>query len=358
MRSDVILIKLFLRKKHAFLLLFMIYATTLILGTTALNYFQFVIGGQERILEHIVELDDGVVITSFAVSPFTSLVDPEVLEKRLQGIADITIDYYFITLGYVYGKPVVVVGSPSIKDDCAFVEASIYYETVEIGLTSIAILSPFTDETVFLRVCGKSGEPYILVSHTTAARLRGVPSRYYTIAIVKSGTQESLSKVLRSLNVEHASSGLVFKVIALLGKGDSNITGKLHTSLSEVYFARLGVNREYFTYFASAVLAILLIGLPLAGYGVLTYVERALRVLRSIGVSRFGLFKALCMYMALPMIPALLLGYSALDALPGIEILGFTLTMKPSVLDIALVCTFTYVLSIIGVAWGLRSELE
>lgn len=358
MKYDVIFILEILRRKYlTLLLLFTLYLVIAFLSVVVLGYSRLLVFAYDAIVEQVVDTNDGIIVSSFAISPFTSVIDPRQLEERLKSVGNITINYYFVTIAIVYDKPVIVVGDLGLEEQCAFIGSGLLKSSTEKDLF-LPLYSVFTGETLILRVCGVNDKPYLKVSKEVATRIRGISPEYYTLAVIKVGRNEDREEVIKRLEIEPALHGLIARALVVLEKGVGNVSGKLYSTLSDYYLSRLGVSKDFVIYFSSVTALSTLVGTTLAGYGVILSLKDVLRVLRLAGVSRRGVVVYSCVYTLSITTPASLIAPIVIKLVPGVEVLGFVLQLESSFYDVLPVLLVVPMFTTIGVIWGIRCEIE
>lgn len=353
----VIILKMLVRRLLIVILCVTFYAIAISLGMAILGYSRLLLNAYDIAVEQIMGSTDGIVVSGFAISPFTSIINPSQLEEKLESISNITIDYYIVTVALFYDEPVIVVGDVKLDKQCAIVSSSLLRHDADDELF-IPLHSPFTSETFILRVCGISDKPYLSVSEDIASKLRGIPPGHYTLALIRFDKENVREEVIKQLETDPSLIGLVSRVVVTLKGSPRNLTGRLYSTLSDYYLSRMGINRDFVIYFSSVVIVSTLISTPLVGYGVVMHMKDGLRALRLIGADRRGITTCLCVFAFLTTTTGLLAARTIATIMPDIKILGFTLWLEPSIQDIVWIQLFVFTLTSVGIVWGIKCEVE
>ena len=302
------------------------------------------------------------IVSSNAISPFTSIVNATDVYRRLGGIQGVEVIPVFVTIGLVDDKPYVIYEVNSTVDSCAYPDRDILEYAEKKWSGYIPVYSVFTERTVFLRICGIGVKPGIGVNHDTIARIRGVPLDYYSFLVVKIHDKDKVRDVLRALtpgvDVDTSTLGKLIQraiLVAVRTGRNTSITGVENPT--QLFLERLGIQRDYVVHFAYFTALASLISLPLLGVGLIEALRRDTRVFTVIGVSKTSMATSLILLLG---VLAYLPGVINLVLLrgkttPGIEFLGYSppLTLDPW--DTLVVSTVQFVLCSTGVLLRARA---
>ncbi|MEM2220877.1 MAG: hypothetical protein QXK24_03445 [Ignisphaera sp.] len=302
-----------------------------------------------------------IIISSDAVSPFTSIVDLKYIEEKLKGFENVYLQSVFVTIGFVGVEPVVIYEIKDVKDTCAYPDQELLKRTEVLWNGFIPVQSVFTQETLFLRICGVGEKPGIGVDHNTIARIRGVPSNYYSFVIVEVDDMDTLSKVYEALALrvdESAVEKLVRRVMLVAIRGGKIIEFREFQNPTEVYLAKFGIYRDYIVYLAYSIALTALIGLPLLGMGTVRYLRRDLEIFLSLGIARKSLLATfivlLSISIALSSI-ASMIAVAHLDIKPLTSLLGYRIPLNIDSSDVIYIGSAQFTLCIAGIVNELKN---
>lgn len=301
-----------------------------------------------------------IIITSDAISPFTSIVDLKYIEDKLKGFENISIRTGFVTIGFIGLEPVVVYEIKDINDTCSYVGQELL-KRIEMLLGSyIAIHSIFTKETLILKICGIGEKPGVGVSYNTIIKIRGVPPNYYSFILIEVNNASILNKIYEALalKVEEKDVGkLIRRAILIAIRGSKDIELKEFSNPTEVYLAKFGLYRDYVIYLAYSLALTSLIGLPLLGMGTVSYLRKDLDLFLSLGVSRKSLLTTFIAFLVVlvlisnivSMIVIMRLGIKSI-----IGFLGYRIPLSIDNIDIIYIGFIQLAMCITGIAIELK----
>ncbi|MEM1645712.1 MAG: hypothetical protein QXL96_07580 [Ignisphaera sp.] len=302
-----------------------------------------------------------IIISSDAISPFTSIVDLKYIEAKLKGFEDVYLHPVFVTVGFVGVEPVVVYEVKDVNDTCAYPDQGLLRRTEVLWDNFIPIQSIFTRETLFLRICGVGEKPGIGVNHNTIARIRGVPPNYYSFVIVEVNSMDTLSKVYEALGLRVDESDiekLVRRVMFIAIRGGKSIELKDFQNPTEVYLYKFGIYRDYVMYLAYSIALTALIGLPLLGIGIVGYLRTDLELFLSLGVTKKLLIAVfmilLSILIALSSITSIVVVVH-LGIKPLVNFLGYGIPLNIDNSDVLYMGSVQFVLCIAGIVRELKN---
>lgn len=251
-----------------------------------------------------------VVITSYSVAPFTSVVRGDFVEGRLEGVEGVLNVVYEVlapvvlngsvyvlrgidsaSLGIVAGNFSIVGGG--FTDGCAgcvWVGESL---AGELGIgpnDTVVVHSPFASSDFVLRVEGvlvtDSVLKYELVTNVvTAEAVRGVGTGTYSLAVVFVDGPDSLARVAEAFNVSLVSRGLLERALLALRFAGPVFRPYFLESLSDMYLSRFGLSRDLLASLLIATVSLLGIGFYVLGQAVATYALDRVALLHELGLS-------------------------------------------------------------------------
>lgn len=349
---------LILRRKRALI----VFPVTMLLVLSILSVYAL---SSIRTLYYVdkalLGLNDGLVVSSVAISPFTSLVNSEELNRLLAGVEGVEIEYFFITLAYVYDKLVVVHGlEAGVETGCAYLGKDLATLLHVSAGEIIPVYSPFRDSTYFFEICGLLERPILLVNYEDAVKIRGVKPGYYALAVIKAKNPEALREVYRVLGLEPAEQKILSRALLVLVRRGGKISVEVYEDIVEGYLYRLGIYRDFVFYFAYAVTIISTLSTPVIGVGLVIQLRREIYALRLLGASRGEVFLALSAIIAIAALSSYLLAQvvAVLGFLPGVCILGHYVSSLISIRDLVCVHSVHSLLCIVGMYTGLTRYVE
>jgi len=310
----------------------------------------------------------GFAVSSYALSPLTSVVSGRQLLELLGNATDTQVEFIVFSVTYARGRAVVVRGvsseylvktlglDPGVARYCLYVGEGLAKKLgVEEGDT-LVLHSPFTGDALPAPVCGVLHLPRvlnyeILTDFSTARTLRGLSEGYYSVAIVRGGAPGALHSTDLPL--------VRLALLLLLQRGD-RVDLEVVAEIPEAYVARLGIHREVVLLVAYSAIAVVALSCPLIGYGISVSVEGCTRVLRQLGASRRAVLTSLLVltftYVA-GAVALASLALSYLSWLTKVEVLSHSISPKVNPYDTTVVALAQLVLTLLGVLRGFR-ELE
>lgn len=316
-----------------------------------------------RVYDVFYPLDSGsvstIIVSSDAVSPFTSIVDLKYIEERLRDFKNVSIHPLFITVGLVNAEPVVVYEFNVANDTCAYPDQEILSKTKTVWSDFIPIQSPFNNEILILRVCGVGGKPGVGVSHSTIARLRGVSPSYYSFVVIYVYDADIVDDVYKALGLERVEpyvEKLIKRAFLVAIRRGNIVELKDVQNPTEAYLVKLGIYRDYVVYLAYSIALITLIGLPLLGLGIIDFLCKDFEILTAHGVSKRTLMVALLAFITISMSlsTAMSIIVFNLGITPPLTFMGYKIPLKIDFNDIVYVALSNYSLCTLGSAWRMR----
>ncbi|MEM3989019.1 MAG: hypothetical protein QW369_03700 [Desulfurococcaceae archaeon] len=338
---------------------------TVLISTALSTLSLYAIGYIEslyRIYDVFYPIDRGsaftITVSSDAVSPFTSIVDLEYIEDRLRDFKDVSIQPVFITIGLLGAEPVVVYEFNYANDTCAYPDQAMLSNIKAMWGDFIPIQSPFNSEILFLKVCGVGGRPGIGVSHATIARLRGVSLNYYSFVVVYVYNNDVIDDVYKALGLERVEpyvEKLVKRAFLIAIRRGNIVELKSVQNPTEAYLVKLGIYRDYLVYLAYSIALVTLVGLPLIGLGLVSFLHRDFEIFIVHGVSRRTLMASLLAFTAISTGLSIAISVSVLNLgiTPRLTFMGYNVPFKIDLEDAVYVALSNYSLCILGSTWRL-----
>lgn len=332
----------------------------LIILLTALGYLALSAIGYIRALYYVnsvfTGIKEGIVISSYAISPFTSVIDSREINQLTKDIEDIDIEYYLVTIAYIYERPVIVRSTEeSLDKNCVYLGKDIALETnINKGIIA-PVYSPFTKKTLFFEVCGLINEPILIVPYERAVEIRGINPGYYSFAVVKTTNETALKELYRSMGLEPSEYKLLTRALLILTRRGAELSINIFEDYAEGYMYRLGIYRDLVFYFAYAVSVISLLSIPIIGMGLVFLFHREIYVLLLAGLPRGKILQLLLT----PLITSIILSclfmflISILELYPSINILAYSIKPVVELRDFIYVYSAQLGLSFTGLFYGL-----
>lgn len=314
-----------------------------------------------RVNEVFVDIEDGIVISNYAYSPLTSLIDSREVMNLLRDIEGIDVEFYLITLVFIYDKPTVV-RSTENNAICGCLIAAEWLMR-ELGLETgdvIPVYSPFTHKTVFYRICGVVDKPYSLLCYRDMVDIRNTSPGYYSIGIIRVVDESAISDLSRVLGFKSPEYRLLSRILVFITRRERNLHVEIYEDISLGYINRLGLIRDFIFYFAYAVAMISALNMPLVGIGLVTYLNRELEVFTYIGLSREKIFIYISVFSLISTTISLLVVYilMTLDLYLPISVLGFSTRLHVETLDYLYIYIYQVFLLLLGLIYGLREHVK
>lgn len=336
-----------------------------LLTMTVLGLLALCAVGYTRALYYVnkafLDVEDGVVISSYAISPFTSLVDSREVSKLVAGLDGVNVTYYFITLGYFNGIPAVIKGlNDAIERGCAYVGVELASRLSVIKGDVVAVYSPFTKRTNIFKVCNYTDKPLVLLSYEDAVEVRGVKPGYYSFAVLRASSEEAMDSILRAFGLQPLESSLLSRALIVLTRKEDKIDLDVFKDFAEGYMYRLGLYRDVVFYFAYAVSFAMLVGTPLIGVGLVSSLKGEIRVLGILGLPIERTLAALVLIIASSLVLShlILAIILKLNLLPTVSILAHSIRPIIEGQDFLAIFSVQFVMSIVGVYYELRVHAE
>lgn len=251
-----------------------------------------------------------VVITSYSVAPFTSVVMERFIEERLAGVRGVVGVVYEVLAPVVLNGSVyilrgvdpadlsVVAGNYSVVGrgftsncfGCVWVGESLARE-LRLGPNDTVILhSPLASSDFVLRVEGvlvtDSVLRYEFVTNVGMAEaVRGVGQSTYSLAVIFVDGPDSLARVAEAFNVSLAGRGLLERALLAIRFAGHRLKPYFLESLSDLYLSRFGLSRDLLASLLVATLAVLGVGFYVLGQAVTSYATGRLALLHELGLS-------------------------------------------------------------------------
>lgn len=350
--------------------------STLVLATILVlvaSYSLFIININEYIA--FPRLNNTVVVSGFALSPLSSLIKIDDVEKALNGTPGIrAIVYEVVTLAYVNDE-VIVVRSLKARDlkmitdyvvlagidvydyctNCVWVGMDLARK-LNINVGNILVLqSLFSKEPLVARVAGilLVDKPYsneIIVSWMLGTRLRGVGDEYASIALVLLEPDVNKSLILEKLGISDVREQLLEKALLVLKYIGRSRRTLLYTS-PDFYFARLGLPRELLLALALSIVFILSSGYYVLGQLPLVISREKLRLLYEIGLSetRIKLSIALIVaFITLSVLPLSSILSKIVLAAGNVAILGYDVEVNLDTLTLSMISAYMLLFMMLG----------
>lgn len=341
-------------KGHVFIYVFLILTMLSWLSLVAIGLAHSFL----NFYDEIINVGNGVVITSQGFSPLTVLISKNDVEKRLSDISNISIEYHLITPVIVNNK-IFLIRDANISDECVLIGDDV---AREIGLDRdkgfIVLSSVFRDEIFYMKICGFIKGFWLEASHRNVAKIRGVSEDYYSLAIIR-GSDDVLKKVVERLGVEKSYElpNIVIAVLPRIGNISRVITYK---SLSEAYTINLGLYRDYLLYFIYAVSISTLAGASILGLYISRSLNDVLKIFRYIGVSKREITLLLILIGFIIVFSAVYVGMliSSYTNIFTINIFGLVLTPKNETHDLFIMTMILSIFYLGGVVTSVLREIE
>jgi len=314
------------------------------LVTTMYSFYESVVGANAPQSRFVF------IVSSYALSPFTSVVSISSVEDAVRGLPGVEKTVYeVITIGYVDGRAVVVralnsstlrelveysVAEGSDIDDncfyCAWVGLNLAKKLSVSAGDSVALYSPFTQTPFTLRVAGviSAGKPYdneLIVPLGVGQAFRGLSRGQASIAIIFLSSRQSYLELAKRFEVDVEKVSLAERVILSLRYVGKRVELKAYNDFSSMLLSRLGLPRETLTLVLVSSSIVLSLGLYIAGQAMATLNLGNILIAYELGVS----VKKAKMFLALVAILCSLASFAtalalarALFSLVTIELLG------------------------------------
>lgn len=321
--------------------------------------------------------EGGLVISSYSVSPITSVVGRKYVEELVGNATGIEIEFAVFSPVLVGGEVAVVrgleegglrklLGSELPSEYCVVVGRGLAGDLgIEEGAV-IPLYSVFTRRVFLVHVCSTADLPephsFEILSNVELAReLRGLSKDSYSIATVRSEDPGVLSSIAARLGLAPEEASILRRALLVLTQRGGRIAPEVRQDLPEVYISRLGVHRDFLYYFAYAVAAVAVLCLPIVGEAFVRATREPANVLRLLGVPRARLSLVLGVVALAFTFLALTLATFAIKSLSSyiaLRVLSYQVTPVLGVGEAVVVALLQLALLMLGVVWGVREYVE
>lgn len=355
----IFLLHIISRRTTLFIFMIIIFITLTMLSLTAVGYIKSI--NMVFDIFHPISKNavTSIIVSSDSISPFTSMVNLKDVEEKLSGFRDIKITPVFVTIGFVDLKPMVVYELSYVNNTCAYLDQELLKDVGNRWKGYIPIYSIFTQETLFLRICGVGDRPGIGVSHEVATKIRGVPQGYYSFIVVEVYNNSIVKEICRILapNFEETYIERLIRRATLIAIRRGRITEvKEFWNPTEVYLTKFGIYRDYVTYFAYAIALSSLTGLPLLWSGVIEFLNKDVKVFTMLGIPRKSVAISILILLILSIVIGNILAKIMMDIklIPTFRFLNYVVPMDINLKDLVLIMISQLFLSILGYIMRLR----
>lgn len=353
--SPLLVTKLLYRKPHPYLFAILLLSLHLLLGLSILGYTRSL----TRVYESIIDIRDGVVISSFAISPFTATLDSRELENIIGDIDGLEIEYHMVTFAFL-DREILFIKSTDLPGDCIALSKDIASRlSVNIG-DILPLYSIFTNRVVFLRVCSIVDSVYSLVNYQKCIEIRGVRPGVYSFAIVRSRDPDALRRLYERLEIRGLNERVLTRGLILLQRFGNRQYTKIYGDLSIAYLDRMGLHRDLIVYLGYGLLTALLICTPIVGIGLMLFYRKEITVLLRLGLSRRSILLMVNFILLLSLLISSILVHVIfhLGYYPRLEILVFELKPIITTWDYLLLNIVSLILAVLGTIYESKSILE
>ncbi len=320
---------------------------------------------------------DGLVISSYAVSPLTSMVSKTYVKDLVSGVEGVSVEPLVFSLVYVKNRTVVVRGveEAALSSFHQGLRNSSYCVLVGEGLARelnlsegevLTLYSPFIKESVIVSVCGIKYLPSLLnyeiiVSIELSRIIRGMSEDYYSVVILRASNLSVLSNISVKVGLTPEDITLLRKALLVLSQQDGVLARKLYSDIPEAYVARMGLHKDLIFTLSYTIAALVIISDSLIGEYVFRLSRRSIDVLRFLGVSKKVVFVALALQTLTYVVVAVFAVFILLrcfGGLVGLKVLSHYVSPQVSVHDFLFVLSSKTFLLLAGVLWGLKKYEE
>ncbi len=254
-----------------------------------------------------------VIIGSLTYTPYTSLVSVNKTMRKLgfsesemvpEIIGALVINNHTYTLrGLPFDNASIIIGEYRVEGrglndkcmGCVWIGEGVK-EQLDEGIGDIIIArSPYTGGSYPLIIAGiihtSTAARYEIITNTFTSRiLRGASQDDASYIIVKPRNTEELLRLISKISGESAEKGLIEKILYYaVTRSGGGLLVKQYTTPLDVFLARIGVSRITAYLVIGSLLSLSLLGLYIAGEGLVYSNKGVLRILYEAGVSRLKL---------------------------------------------------------------------
>lgn len=251
-----------------------------------------------------------VVVTSYSVAPFTSVIREGFVEERLGDVHGVVDVVYEVLAPVVIGRSVYVLRGVEARDlgtvageyavigeglgdrcvGCVLVGEALARELGVGPNDTLVVYSPMASSDFVLIVKGvlvtNTVLRYELVTNVpTAEAVRGIGPGAYSLAIVFTDGPASLRRVAEAFNVSLAGRGLLERAFLALRIVGPRFRPYFLESLSDMYLSRFGLSRDMLVSVLIGTVGVLSIGFYILGQAVALYASGRMTLLHDLGLS-------------------------------------------------------------------------
>ncbi len=204
--------------------------------------------------QYQVQNKSSIMIMSYSVAPFTSLINRRNLDMLLHKSPYITgVEYHVLTIGLVDNHVIVVRGIEGLGSSsvglCAWISRELA-KVLEVSVGDVVqVYSIFSRSPLLLRICGYHtlNAPYkyeLIVPYDIGCILRNVHKDYASVAIVHVREGVDASIVLRSLGLKELPKGVAERAILIVKYLGKKSMLRAYREVSEFYLSRFSLGRD------------------------------------------------------------------------------------------------------------------
>jgi len=238
--------------------------------------------------------NNGIIITSYSLSPFTSLINKENLLTKLNNVSGIkNIQFIILSLGNVNGKDIAFIGYKDYNNYCAYPSITVK-KMMNLKINQTLIVYPaFSNLPIELIICGfeKNLSFGIEVSNNIAYQIHGngINNNLASIAIINLVNNSYKINVMKALQMPSEETSLLEKATLIVENLNNQKLQQELNQISEVYYNKLGIPKIAFTSLAIASIIILSIGSYINGEVLVLTEKDTLELLHFYGISKVNL---------------------------------------------------------------------
>ncbi|MEM0015077.1 MAG: hypothetical protein QXS42_06890 [Zestosphaera sp.] len=345
----------------------------LFMSISVLGYVNSLYGLYEELV--LGPTGEGLVVSSYAVSPLTSLVSEVRVRSLLHNVSGVSVEFIVLTPAYTMGRVVVVrglerdvllglTGVELLNDPCVIVGEGLASELHLKEDDVLPLYSPFTRETVLCIICYVIRLPSLLnhevvTSLGVARTLRGIGSDYYSVAVLRASNLSSLNTLAERIGLSREEGSLIRRALLILAQQGSGFNPTVYRDIPEAYMARLGFHKDLISTLAYSIATVVLVSNPLIGECLVRALRSSLEVFRSLGLSRGSLITLLLLIAFMYGIVALatvLIISEHLRGLVVLRVLNYVVQPKIGLEDVSVVFSSEMTLLTLGIVWGFRKH--